>query len=252
MEKEQCLGNKRMGLSVRAPGRDGGLHKAGAGVEFWEAVARAGNEAEDLRAGVEEVEELRDEEQAERLGEVAEDADDGEDHAGEVAVGVADEDLCRVPVVVEQRAGDADPGEEEVKREEMGVGGRVGVRRKEVEAIVEGDEEGHDDALGDFDAVDAGEHVDALGAEHGDAGHVDVVEEAEVEELAEVGLELDGDDDGGDVEVDKVDDEKRDGGQAGNPPFVSPSNVEEVVADAEQCNGLERNDGAKVGCELDS
>lgn len=251
MQQEQCLGNKRVGLSIGAPGRDGRLHETGASVEFREAVTRAGDEAEDLGARVEEVEELRDEEQAERLGEVAEDADDGEDHAGEVAVGVADEDLCRVPVVVEQRAGDADPRQQEVEREEVRVGGRVRVRREEVEAVVEGDEEGHDDALGDLDAVDAGKHVDALRAEHGDAGHVDVVEEAEVEELAEVGLELHGDDDGGDVEVDKVDDEEGDGGQAGDPPFVSPSNVEEVVADAEQCDGLEGDDGAEVGCELE-
>lgn len=70
-----------MGLSIGTPGRDGRFHEAGAGVEFREAVARAGDEAEDLGARVEEVEELRDEEQAERLGEVAEDADDGEYHA---------------------------------------------------------------------------------------------------------------------------------------------------------------------------
>lgn len=239
-----------MGLAIGTPGRDGWFHETGAGVEFREAVARAGDEAEDLGARVEEVEELRDEEQAERLGEVAEDADDGEDHSGEIAVCVADEDLCRIPVVVEQRAGDADPGEQEVEREEMRVGGRVRVGREEIEAIVEGNEDGDDDALGDLDAVDAGEHVDALGAEHGDAGHVDVVEEAEVEELAEIGLQLDGDDDGGDVEIDKVDDEEGDGGQAGDPPLVSPADIEEVVADAEQRDGLEGDDGAEVGREL--
>jgi hypothetical protein len=182
---------------------------------------------------------------------VAEDADDGEDHSREVAVRVADEDLGRVPVVVEQRAGDANPGEQEVEREEVRVGGRVRVWREEVEAVVEGDEEGDDDALGDLDAVDAGEHVDALRAEHGDAGHVDVVEEAEVEELAEIGLQLDGDDDGRDVEVDKVDDEEGDGGQAGDPPLVPPADVEEVVADAEQGDGLEGDDGAEVGRELE-
>lgn len=239
-----------MRLSIGGPGGDGGLEEAGAGVELWEAVARAGDEAEDLGARVEEVEELGDEQEAERLGEVAEDADDGEDHAGEVAVGVADEDFGRVPVVGEQGEGDADPGEEEVEREEVGVGGRVRVRGEEVEAVVEGDEQGDDDALGDFDAVDAREHVDALGAEHGDAGHVDVVEGAEVEEVAEERLEGHGDDDGGDVEVDKVDDEEGDGGEAGDPPLVTPADVEEVVADAEEGDGLEGDDGAEVGGEL--
>ena len=66
----------------------------------------------------------------------------------------------------------------------MGVGRWVGVWCREVEEIVEGEEEGDDDALGDFDAVDTSKHVYALGAEHGDAGHVEVVEGSEVEELA--------------------------------------------------------------------
>lgn len=101
-------------------------------------MARTGDEAEDLGGRVEEVEDLRYEEEAEGFGEVAEDTDDGEYHAGEVAVGVADEDAGRVPVMVEEGAGDADPGEEEVEREEMGVSGRVGVWCCEVEEIVEG------------------------------------------------------------------------------------------------------------------
>lgn len=181
---------------------------------------------------------------------MAEDADNGENHAREVAVGVTDKDLGGVPVVAEQGARDADPGEEEVEREEMRVGGGVGVGGEEVEAVVEDDEQGDDDALGDLDAVDAGQHVDALGAEHGDAGHVDVVEGPEVEELAQVGLELDGEDDRGDVKVDKVDDEQGDRGQAGNPPLVPPPNVEEVVADSEKGDGLEGDDGAQVRGEL--
>ena len=133
----------------------------------------------------------------------------------------------------------------------MGVGGRVGVWSCEVEEIVEGEEEGNDDALGDFDAVDAGEHVDALGAEHGNAGHVEVVEGTEVEEFAQIGLELDGDDDGGYVEVDEVDDEEGDGCQAGNPPLVAPADIEEVVADAKEGDGLEGDDCAKVRCKLE-
>lgn len=57
-------------------------------------------------------------------------------------------------------------------------------------------------------------------------------------------MELDGEDDRGDVKVDKVDDEQGDGSQTGNPPLVPPSNIEEVVADSEEGNGLEGDDGA--------
>ncbi len=99
-------------------------------------MAGTGDEAEELRGGVDEVEDLGDEEQEERLGEVAEDADDGEDHAREVAVGVSDEDARGVPVVAPEREGDADEGKEHVEGKEMGVGCWVGVRDEEVEAIV--------------------------------------------------------------------------------------------------------------------
>lgn len=249
-EDAQGAGEEGVGLAILGPGGDGGLHESRAGVETGQAVTGAGDEAEDLGARVEEVEDLGCEEEAEGLGEVAEDADDGEDHPREVAVGVADEDLGGVPVVGDKGEGDADPGEEEVEGEEVGVGGRVGVRGEEVEAVVEGEEEGDDDALGDLDAVDARQHVDALGAEHGDAGHVDVVERAEVEELAEIRLQLHGDHNGRDVEVDKVDDQDGDGGKAGDPPLVSPADVEEVIANAEERNGLEGNDGSQVRSKL--
>ena len=59
---------------------------------------------------------------------------------------------------------------------------RIG--HEEVQNIVEDEEEGDHEALGDFDAVYAGEDVDAVGAENGNCGHVDIVEESEVEEAA--------------------------------------------------------------------
>ncbi len=57
----------------------------------------------------------------------------------------------------------------------MGVGCWVGVGGEEVEAIVEDEEGGDDEGLGDFDAVYAGEDVDAIGAEDGDSGHIYIV-----------------------------------------------------------------------------
>lgn len=61
---------------------------------------------------------------------------------------------------------------------------------------------------------------------------------------------MDRDDDGGDVEVDKVYDQQGDAGEAWNPPLVPPSNVEQIVADPKQRNGLERYDGTQIGSKL--
>lgn len=101
------------------PISDRRLQETGAGVKVWEAVAWAGHKAEDLRGGIGEVKELWDEEEEEGLGEMAEDRDDGEDHAREVAVGVADEHTSGKPVVEEKGERDAKPGEEEIEGEEM-------------------------------------------------------------------------------------------------------------------------------------
>ncbi|THV51793.1 hypothetical protein BGAL_0098g00030 [Botrytis galanthina] len=171
------------------PWGDGGFEEICFSVVVGETVAGTGDEVEELGDAVEEIEGLGDEEEEQGFGKVAEDAADGEDHAGEIAVGVADEDGGGVPVVGEQGERDADEGEEHVEGEEMGD-----------------EEEGDDEGLGNFDAIDAGENVDAVGAENGNGSHVDVVERAELEELAEIGLQGDGDDDLGDAEIDKVDD----------------------------------------------
>ena len=72
----------------------------------------------------------------------------------------------------------------------MRVGRGMRIGHEEVQSIVEDEEEGDHEALGDFDAVDAREDVDAVWAEDGDGGHVDVIEGTEVEEThAEEGLE---------------------------------------------------------------
>lgn len=85
--------------TTKSPAGDAGLQQAGAGVEVGQPVPRARHQLEELRDAVEEVEDLRDQEEHERLGEVTEDANGGEHHPREVAVRVADEDARRVPVV---------------------------------------------------------------------------------------------------------------------------------------------------------
>jgi len=67
-------------------------------------------------------------------------------------------------------------------REGTCSGGRYEQREEErpweVEEIVEEDEEGDDDALADFEAVDTREDVDAVRCEDRYRGHVGVVEPA--------------------------------------------------------------------------
>ena len=81
----------------------------------------------------------------------------------------------------------------------------------------------------DFDAVDASEDVDAVGAEDSDGSHVGVVEPAYVNEGTKVGFELDGHGDVGHAVVDEVDHEHGDGGEGRDEEFVTPADVEEVV-----------------------
>lgn len=106
---------------------------------------------------------------------MSQDADHHENHARKIAVRVANKDAGGVPVVPEQSKRHTQKGEEEIKREQVGVRSRVRIRRQKVEAIVESEQQGDDDGLGDFDAVDSCQDVDAVGTENGNRGHVDVV-----------------------------------------------------------------------------
>ncbi|KAI9742933.1 MAG: hypothetical protein M1818_003663 [Claussenomyces sp. TS43310] len=242
---EGAQGQGEGGVGGPRPAGDGGLKEAGAGVEAGQTVAGARDKTEELGGRVEEIGDLGQQEEEQGLGEVAEDGDAGEDGAGEVAVGVADENAGGVPIVGDEGEGDAEEGQEEVEGEEVRVGGRVGVGRgrHEVEGVVEDEQGGDDEGLRHLDAVDAGEDVDAVGAEDGDAGHVGVVQVAEIEEFAQVGSQRHGDDDAGDAKVDKVDDEDWDGGKGRDEELVSPADVEDVVANAEDGDGLKREDG---------
>ena len=162
----------------RAEGGRRWLQQAGPRVEPRQPVPRTRDHAKQLRGRIDEVEDLRHEEQEERLAEVAHNADDGEDHACEIAVGVAYEDLGRVPIVRPERRRDADEREQQVEREHVRVRCRVRVRheRREEERVVEDQQKGDDERLRDLDAVDPGQDVDAVGTEDGYGGHVGVVQ----------------------------------------------------------------------------
>lgn len=92
----------------------------------------------------------------------------------------------------------------------MRVGCRVWVGCQKVEAIIDRQQERDNDGLADFDAVDTSQDVDTIRAENGDTAHVDVVQEAKVEELAQVRLQRDGDHDRRDTKIHKVDNKKGD------------------------------------------
>lgn len=51
-------------------------------------------------------------------------------------------------------------------------------------------------------------------------------------------------------EIDKIDDENGDGCEGRDEEFVAPADIEEVVAYAEDDDGLEGEDGGEVGGEL--
>ena len=125
----------------------------------------------------------------------------------------------------------------------MGVGCRVGVGGQEVEDVVEGEENGYDEGLGYFNAIDACEDIYAVWAEDCNSGHVHVVEGTQVEEFAEVRLQRDRHDDGSDAKVDEVDDEQRDGGECRDEELVAPTDVEDVVSYSENGDGLEGHYG---------
>jgi hypothetical protein len=90
------------------------------------------DDAEELRSGIDEVEDLRDEQEEEGLGEVPEDADHGKYHSSKVAVRVSYEDLGGIPVVKPESQRDTDEGQKHIKREEMRVRCRVRVWYEEV------------------------------------------------------------------------------------------------------------------------
>jgi hypothetical protein len=50
------------------------------------------------------------------------------------------------------------------------------------------------------------------------------------------------------TEVDEVNDQNGNAGYAWDEEFVSPADVEEVITNAEEGDGLEREDGGEVRC----
>ena len=108
---------------VALAGEGGVAHQPSGRVECRQSVSRTGKHLEQLRDGVDEVHNLRQQQYQQRLGEVSVYADHSKGHSGEVAEGVAHKHLGGEPVVAEQSQGHAYKGQDHNDREQLVEGG---------------------------------------------------------------------------------------------------------------------------------
>mmetsp|Transcript_6929 Transcript_6929/g.16698 ORF Transcript_6929/g.16698 Transcript_6929/m.16698 type:complete len:405 (-) Transcript_6929:244-1458(-) len=208
-------------------------------VEARQPVPRAWHKLEELRRRVQEVEDLRREEEEERLAEVAQDASDAEGHASKVSERVANKHLRGVPVEGEQRKRGRHQREHQVGREEVPLLDRALLRLGQLHEIVQQEGESKDQRLPRLEPVHASENIDGVGAEAGEEHHVDLVGKPELEELGRPKGVPQGprDHDGGSA---RVGDEEGQGGEKGERELDSPRDVEDVVREPEEEHEADR------------
>lgn len=97
--KKQRLEFGRRAIVLFVPLSHTRLQETCPGIESRQPMARTGDHAEQLGRRVEEIKDLRDDQEQQRFTEVAKDAYDRKNHPCEIAVRVPDEHLCRVPIV---------------------------------------------------------------------------------------------------------------------------------------------------------
>lgn len=93
-------------------------------------MARARQQAEELRCRVDEVENLRNEQEKQGFAEMTQYPHNCKNHASKVAIRISHKHLSRVPVVRQKCDRDANEGKKEVQREEMRISRRVRIGRK--------------------------------------------------------------------------------------------------------------------------
>lgn len=132
-------------------------------------MSRTWDNVEKLRCGVDEVEDLRDEEKHQSLAEVTHDAYHSEDHAGKVTVCVSYKHLGREPVVLEKCKRYSEERQQKVDREQVRVSCWVecGRRGNQIKCVVQEDQQCDDNRLSNFDSVDTSKDVDAVRTENG-------------------------------------------------------------------------------------
>lgn len=98
---------------------------------------------------------------------MTEDTNHDKYHASKITVCVTNEDAGGIPIMYQQREAHSEKGQEEIEGEEVGVRSRVRIGGEQVEGIVEGEEQGNDNALADFHPINPSKNVDAIGTKDG-------------------------------------------------------------------------------------
>ena len=162
------------------------LKLVGRVVECREPVSWAVYDSDELGDRKHEVQQLWDEEKHHSFAEVAEDACNSKGHASAVAEGVADEDLARKPVVLQEG--------ERAKQERNHDGERVHMILNDFLAheivmslflcdfnnVVDYNEAANNEGLAYFNTVNACVNIDSVSAENGNVTHVDVIKNSEI------------------------------------------------------------------------
>ncbi|KAH3669498.1 hypothetical protein OGAPHI_001619 [Ogataea philodendri] len=121
---------------------------------------------------------------------------------------------------------------------------------KEVPDVVEQQKHGNNDGLADLESVDSSEDVDGVGTEDADRRHVQVVHEAKVDRVGRESKPVSehvGDQNGGDSEIDVVDNQQRDRRNCRQKELVAPSDVKQVVHESEQDHRLQTKQTTEIG-----
>lgn len=87
--------------------------------------------------------------------------------------------------------------------------------------------------MGHFNAVYASQDIDGIGTEYSNAGHIDVVKRTQVEQFAEIWSKGKWYDNAGYAKVYEVDNKDGYSSKGRNKELMPPSNIKEVIADAE-------------------
>mmetsp|Transcript_50392 Transcript_50392/g.116321 ORF Transcript_50392/g.116321 Transcript_50392/m.116321 type:complete len:274 (+) Transcript_50392:553-1374(+) len=208
-------------------------------------MPRARDPLEELRHRVDEIDHLRDEEEQYRLRVVPKNADDCKRHARKVAVGVANEDLRRMPVELQQRGGHGDERQHQAEREEVIVVQRSLRPTPQLDEIVRNDRQSDHHRLPCLEAIHACEDVDRVGAEDGEGGHKHVVQDADVDRAANERIQRLGRHHDGATSVDRVDHQQRQRGRQGEPQLVPPPQVKDVIGESKEAHAADGEERAE-------
>mmetsp|Transcript_10647 Transcript_10647/g.26474 ORF Transcript_10647/g.26474 Transcript_10647/m.26474 type:complete len:245 (+) Transcript_10647:641-1375(+) len=208
-------------------------------------MAWARNELEQLRHRVDEVENLRHEEEEDSLRVVSKDGCDGERHSSEVAVRISDEYLRRVPIMSKQRQRSEEEGHHQVERKKIVIMQRALGPSVQLNSVVENHGRGDHDRLTHLEAVHTGENVDRVGAEDCQRCHENVIQRPESECLPQPWSQELGKHDERASSIHGIHDHEWERGRQRKPQLVSPTEVEHIVRKSKKAHTANRKKGTE-------